>query len=147
MIVIGELKDRETTELALEAAETGHLVLSTLNTLSAQKAVERLLGAFVNGEQASIRERLGRMLRCVVCQRLIPRTHEGERVAVFEIVPADSVLEEKPPGLPALDKEIERLVRSGVITPESAVAHALDPASLARALESSRPGSRKAAAL
>jgi twitching motility protein PilT len=143
VIVVGELKDRETTELALEAAETGHLVLSTLNTLNAGKTVERLLGSFANGEQASIRERLGRMLRCVVCQRLIPRTHDSERVAVFEIVPPDSLpgMEGSPvSGRPGLDAEIERLVRSGVVTPETALAHALDPASLARALDSPRPG-------
>jgi twitching motility protein PilT len=146
IIVIGELKDRETTELALEAAETGHLVLSTLNTLNAPKAVERLLGSFANGEQASIRERLARMLRSIVCQRLIPRTRDGERVAVFEIVPPDAVLrgEEKPvPGVPTLDEEIERLVRAGVITSETALAHALDPASLARALAPSAPGRGK----
>jgi len=146
MIVIGELKDRETTELALEAAETGHLVLSTLNTLNAEKAVERLRGSFASGEQASVRERLGRILRCVVCQRLIPRIRDGERVAVFELVPPESVLAgERSPrsGMRGLDEEMERLVRSGVIAPEIALAHALDPASLARALASSRPGSRK----
>ena len=144
IIVIGELKDRETTELALEAAETGHLVLFTLNTLNAPKAVERLLSSFANGEQASIRERLTRMLRCIVCQRLIPRTRDGERVAVFEIVPPDAVrrgAENPVPGTRTLDEEIERLVRAGVITRETALAHALDPASLARALASSRPGS------
>jgi len=146
MIVIGELKDRETTELSLEAAETGHLVLSTLNTLNAQKAVERLLGSFANGEQASVRERLGRILRCVVCQRLIPQVRDGERVAVFEIVPPESVRagEANPrSGMRSLDKEMERLVRTGVIAPETALAHALDPASLARALASSAPGGRK----
>jgi twitching motility protein PilT len=146
IIVIGELKDRETTELALEAVETGHLVLSTLNTLNAPKAVERLLGSFANGEQASIRERLARMLRCIVCQRLIPRTRDGERVAVFEIVPPDAVLrgaENPVPGTRTLDEEIERLVRTGAIASETALAHALDPASLARALASSAPGSGK----
>jgi len=146
VIVVGELKDRETTELALEAAETGHLVLSTLNTLNAQKAVERLLGSFANGEEASIRERLGRMLRCVVCQRLIPRTHDSERVAVFEIVPPVSLstLEgSHSSGTPGLDGEIERLVRAGVITPEAALAHALDPVSLARTLKSPAARSRK----
>lgn len=149
IIVIGELKDRETTELALEAAETGHLVLSTLNTLSAPKAVDRLLGSFANGEQAGIRERLARMLRCIVCQRLIPRTRDGERVAVFEIVPPDTVLrgaEDPVPGMRTLDEEIERLVRTGAITSETALAHALDPASLARALASSAPGSGKTTA-
>jgi twitching motility protein PilT len=146
IIVIGELKDRETTELALEAAETGHLVLSTLNTLNAPKAVERLLGSFANAEQASIRERLARVLRCIVCQRLIPRTRDGERVAVFEIVPPDAVLrgaENPVPGTRTLDEEIERLVRTGAIASETALAHALDPASLARALASSAPGSGK----
>src|SRR5258707_962004 len=76
VIAVGELKDCETMELALEAAETGHLVLSTMNTLNARKTVERFVGAFPGTEQAAVRERLGLMLRCVVSQRLLPRKNE-----------------------------------------------------------------------
>src|SRR5260370_20992914 len=85
VIAVGELKDRETMELALEAAETGHLVLSTMNTLNAHKTVERFVGAFPGTEQATVRERLGLMLRCVISQRLLPRKNERGRVAVFEM--------------------------------------------------------------
>jgi twitching motility protein PilT len=69
-IVVGELKDRETAELALQAAETGHLVLSTLTTMTPEKAVERILGSFSVAEQSSIKERLARTLRVIVGQRL-----------------------------------------------------------------------------
>ncbi|HEX6803554.1 MAG TPA: ATPase, T2SS/T4P/T4SS family [Terriglobales bacterium] len=149
VIVVGELKDREAVELVLDAAEAGHLVLSTLNTMTAQKAVERLLGWFASSEQASLRQRLGRILRCVVCQRLIPRTQEGERMAVFEIVKPDWLLATGEASGAAernftggLDTEIERLARSGVITPEAALAHALDPVALSQRLQSRAPRNR-----
>ena len=148
VIVVGELKEPQTMELALEAAETGHLVLSTLNTLNAKKAVARIVGAFQNGEQAGIRERLSRVLRCVVCQRLIPRKQDGERVAVFEIVRPDSpflglaenqiVASGTQSSSHGLDAEIERFVRAGTISSESALANALDPNALAKKLASPR---------
>src|SRR5207248_6108006 len=83
VIAVGELKDRETMELALEAAETGHLVLSTLNTLNAQQTVERFVAAFPAAEQAGTRERIGRMLRFVISQRLVPKREDNNRIAVF----------------------------------------------------------------
>jgi len=85
VIAVGELKDRDTAELALEAAETGHLVLSTLNTLNAQQTIDRLAGLFLAGEQAAARERITRMLRCVISQRLI-RQDDVRRTAEFEIM-------------------------------------------------------------
>src|SRR5436305_13799375 len=88
VIAVGELKDRETMELALEAAETAHLVLSTVNTLNTQQTVERFLGAFPASEQAATRERLARMLRYVISQRLVPRQEGSARVAVFELLKA-----------------------------------------------------------
>src|SRR6266487_4212465 len=92
VIAVGELKDRETMELALEAAETGHLVLSTLNTLNAQQTVERFVAAFPAAEQAGARERLARMLRYVISQRLVPRSESSHRIAVFEILKSGSKL-------------------------------------------------------
>src|SRR6266567_1730121 len=90
VIAVGELKERETMELALEAAETGHLVLSTLNTVNAKQTVERFVGTFPPAEHAAIRDRLARMLRFLICQRLVPRRQDGRRVAVFETLKSDS---------------------------------------------------------
>lgn len=142
VIVVGELKDRESMELALDAAESGHLVLSTLNTVNAAKTIERFVGVFPATEQAAVRERLARMLRYVVRQRLIPRKQDGERVAVFEIVTPEMLSaclhEEKNRkavmrALPnALDSEIERLVREGIVSRETALAHISDPAKLSK---------------
>jgi twitching motility protein PilT len=142
VIAVGELKDRETMELALEAAETGHLVLSTLNTLNAQQTVERFVAAFPAAEQAGARERLARMLRYVISQRLVPRTEGSHRIAVFEVLKSGSKLLDrllegtgnsgrKSTGL---DEEIAKLVRAGMVTPEIALAHAIDPRELAKKL-------------
>src|SRR5437660_6552229 len=84
VILVGELRDRETMEMVLEAAETGHLVLSSLNAPNAVKTLERIAGAFPATEQASIRARLAKTLRYVISQRLIPR-RDGGRVAILEI--------------------------------------------------------------
>ena len=155
VIAVGELKDRETMELALEAAETGHLVLSTMNTLNAHKTVERFVGAFPGAEQAAVRERLRLMLRCVISQRLLPRKNEGGRVAAFEIVNSGPGLlgnlpeahsrgkrdhggGRSPSGTGEMDAEIERLVASGTVTPEIALAHAVDAAALVKRLSAAK---------
>ena len=140
VIVVGELKERLTMELALEAAETGHLVLSTLTTMTPEKAVERVVSAFAASEQQTVKDRLARMLRCIVCQRLVPR-QDGERVAVFEVVdgnaPSLGLQPEDTDVRPALgngsrriDAELERLIRSNVVVLDVALMHAVDPASL-----------------
>jgi twitching motility protein PilT len=144
VIAVGELKDRETMELAIEAAETGHLVLSTLNTLNAQQTVERFVAAFPAAEQAGARERLARMLRYVISQRLVPRSEGSHRIAVFEVLKSGSKLldrllegassltsQSKSDGL---DAEIEKLVRAGLVTQEIALAHAINPRELAKRL-------------
>jgi twitching motility protein PilT len=146
VIAVGELKDRETMDLALEAAETGHLVLSTLNTLKAHQTVERFVAAFPATEQASTRERLARMLRFMISQRLVPRSEGSHRIAVFEVLKSGSKLldrllegtissgRSKSCGL---DAEIEKLVRAGIVAPEIALAHAVDSRELAKKLATS----------
>ncbi len=144
VIAVGELKDRETMELALEAAETGHVVLSTLNTLNAQQTVERIVNAFPSSEQGGVRDRLARMLRFLICQRLVPRQLDGRRVAVFETLKSESQMLDGLLCNPAhacanddtdgLDLQIERLVRAGVVSPEIALAHAIDPRELSKKL-------------
>src|ERR1700721_3542497 len=86
VILVGEMRDKETIEIALEAAETGHLVLSTLHTIDASKTVERIIGAFPMGEQQIIRNRLGKSFRAIISQRLIPRKDGSGRGAIVEIL-------------------------------------------------------------
>ena len=85
VIMIGEMRDRQTVEIALNAAETGHLVLSTLHTTSAGQSINRILGMFERDEESQIRVRLAEMLRYVVCQRLVPKL-SGGRHLITEIM-------------------------------------------------------------
>src|ERR1041384_3222986 len=86
VILVGEMRDRETIEVALEAAETGHLVLSTLHTIDAAKTVERIIGVFPKNEEQIIRTRLSQSFRFIVSQRLIPRADRQGRIAVLHIL-------------------------------------------------------------
>jgi len=86
VILIGEMRDFETTEIALEAAETGHLVLSTLHTIDASKTVDRIIGLYPKSEEQVIRTRLAQTFRYIVSQRLIPRADGRGRIAAVEIL-------------------------------------------------------------
>lgn len=86
VILIGEMRDFETTEIALEAAETGHLVLSTLHTIDASKTVDRIIGLYPKSEEHVIRTRLAQTFRYIVSQRLIPRADGRGRIAAVEIL-------------------------------------------------------------
>jgi twitching motility protein PilT len=88
VILVGEMRDRETVSIALSAAETGHLVLSTLHTIDAGQTINRILGMFEIEEQEQIRARLADTLRWVISQRLVPRIGGG-RFALFEIMGAN----------------------------------------------------------
>jgi twitching motility protein PilT len=154
VILVGDIRDRETTEMLLEAAETGHLVLSSLNTLDAAKTVERLVSGFAFGEQQAVRSRIAKTLRYVVSQRLIPRKDGAGRVAVVEILKAnprthDCLEHGDPPrqnlltimkesaseGMQHFDGEIEKLVRSGVLDLETALQHSSHPQELREVLQ------------
>jgi twitching motility protein PilT len=154
VIMAGEIRDRETMEMLLEAAETGHLVLSSLNTVDAAKAVERVFGNFSFSEQAGVRARLAKTLRCVAAQRLLPRKDESGRVAVVELLkvvpstrecieygeyPAKTLLklmkENAADGMQHFDAEIEELVRTEIVSPETALAYATDPQALRQSLK------------
>ncbi len=86
VILIGEMRDFETTEIALEAAETGHLVLSTLHTIDASKTVDRIIGLYPKNEEQVIRTRLAQTFRYIISQRLIPRADRRGRIAAVEIL-------------------------------------------------------------
>ena len=152
VILVGELRDRETMEMVLEAAETGHLVLSGLNAPDTSKTLERIVGAFPVAEQSSLRGRLAKALRYVTSQRLIPR-RDGGRVAILEIFKntsrtvhhlecadssGDALLEAVKngvsEGMQHFDGEIEKLVRAEIADLEVALSYATDPLQLQRAL-------------
>jgi twitching motility protein PilT len=152
VILVGELRDRETMEMVLEAAETGHLLLSGLNAPDTSKTLERIVGAFPVAEQASLRGRLAKALRYVISQRLIPR-RDGGRVAILEIFKntprtvhrlecadssGDTLLEVVKngvsEGMQHFDGEIEKLVRAEIADLEVALRYASDPQQLQQAL-------------
>jgi twitching motility protein PilT len=128
------MRDKETIEIALEAAETGHLVPSTLHTIDASKTVARIIGAFPMGEQQIIRNRLGKSFRAIISQRLIPRKDGSGRVAIVEILKStlrtreyiekgeqdgktllEAMADGDTEGMQHFDGEIEKLVRAGVV--------------------------------
>jgi len=153
VILVGEMRDRETMEMVLEAAETGHLVLTTLNTVDVAKTVERIVGAFGAPEQSSIRSRLARTFRYVISQRLIPRKDGTGRIAIVEMVKAHSHIQScieindhsgqnllqamrdgASDGMQYFDGELEKLVRVGVVDFDIAVMHATNPRELRQTL-------------
>ncbi|HUK30989.1 MAG TPA: PilT/PilU family type 4a pilus ATPase [Candidatus Acidoferrum sp.] len=146
VILVGEMRDKETIEIALEAAETGHLVFSTLHTIDASKTVERIIGAFPLSDQQVIRTRLSKAFRFIVSQRLVPRKDGEGRVACMEILKStmrtreyvergegegksllDAMRDGANEGMQHFDGELERMVRDGTIELEAAFAYASNP--------------------
>jgi twitching motility protein PilT len=149
VILVGEMRDRETMEIALEAAETGHLVLSTLHTIDASKTVERILGVFPLNEQNAIRNRLSKSFRFFISQRLLPKKDGKGRIPVFEILKSsmrtreyiekgegdgkslvDAMRDGSEDGMRHFDGELERLVRAGEIDIEAALLYASNAGNL-----------------
>jgi twitching motility protein PilT len=149
VILIGEMRDVETIEIAMEAAETGHLVLSTLHTIDAAKTVDRIVGVFPKDQEPQIRTRLSQSFRYVISQRLLPKVGGG-RVAALEILKStmrtrdyvvkgenegrsltDAMHDGSVDGMQTFDDEIEKLWNQGVISKETALAYASNPTNLA----------------
>lgn len=143
VILIGEMRDFETTEIALEAAETGHLVLSTLHTIDASKTVDRIIGLYPKNEEAVIRTRLAQTFRYIVSQRLIPRADRRGRIAAVEILRSsprtreyieegeadgksllDAMRDGKLDGMQDFDTVIRDFVERGVVSLEDGLAFA-----------------------
>ena len=149
VILVGEMRDKETIEIALEAAETGHLVLSTLHTTDASKTVERIIGVFPLAEQQTMRNRFARSFRFIVSQRLLPRKEGKGRVAAIEILKStvrtreylekgevegksllDAMRDGDTEGMQHFDGEIEKLTRQGAIDYATAMAYSTNPGNL-----------------
>ncbi|HEX5885434.1 MAG TPA: PilT/PilU family type 4a pilus ATPase [Pyrinomonadaceae bacterium] len=143
VILVGEMRDRETIEVALEAAETGHLVLSTLHTIDASKTVDRIIGVFPKNEEKVIRTRIAQSFRFIVSQRLIPLSDGKGRVAAIEILKStmrtreyiekgesegksliDAMEQGDQDGMQTFDTVLENLIRDGVVSIEGALPYA-----------------------
>ena len=153
VILVGEMRDRETVEIGLTAAETGHLVLTTLHTVDAGQTFNRILGMFTNEEEKQVRIRLADTVRWIVSQRLLPKIGGG-RVAAFEVLRSNLRVKEsilngesegktyyemmqagKPFGMTTFDDYIIGIYEQGLITQETALAYASHKAVAGRGID------------
>jgi len=147
------MRDRETLEIGLAAAETGHLVVSTLHTTDSGQTVNRMLGMFETDEERQVRMRLADSLRWIVCQRLLPKVGGG-RVAAIELMGMnlrvqdiilngesegktfyEVIQESEALGMQTFDTHILKLFREGLITAETALSYASKKSVVARGLD------------
>jgi twitching motility protein PilT len=166
VILVGEMRDKETIEIALEASETGHLVMSTLHTIDASKTVERIVGVFPLADQQAIRTRLAKAFRFIVSQRLIPKKDGKGRVAAVEVLKStmrtreyvekgenegksllDAMRDGDTDGMQHFDGELDKFIRSGVVDFETALGFATNAGNLRLELQDylEDPKNRKAA--
>jgi twitching motility protein PilT len=153
VILVGEMRDRETVEIGLSASETGHLVLTTLHTTDAGSTINRILGMFSNEDEQQIRIRLSDSLRWIVCQRLLPKVGGG-RVATFEILSTslrvkDAILNGEAEGktfydimeagnafgMVTFDQHLISLYEQGLITQETAIGYASHRGAVGRGID------------
>ena len=153
VILVGEMRDRETVEIGLSAAETGHLVLSTLHTVDAGQTINRIVGMFSQEEEQQIRIRLADTIRWIICQRLLPKVGGG-RVALLEIMTSnlrvkDTIINGETEdktfyeiitngdayGMWTFDQHILKLYQEGLITEETALAYASRKAVVGRGID------------
>jgi twitching motility protein PilT len=149
VILVGEMRDRETMEVALEASETGHLVLSTLHTIDAAKTVERIIGVFPLSEQQGIRIRLSKAFRFIVSQRLLPRKDGKGRIPAIEVLKStmrtreyvekgeaegksllDAMRDGSIDGMQHFDGVIEDFIRNGTVDFDAGMSYATNAGNL-----------------
>jgi twitching motility protein PilT len=153
VILVGEMRDVETISIALEASETGHLVLSTLHTIDASKTIDRIVGVFPKNEERQVRTRFSQAFKWVVSQRLIPKLGGG-RTAICEILRStsrtkeyvqegeregkslvDAMSDGALEGMQTFDGELEKLINAGVIDKETGLSYATNRTNLQLQLE------------
>jgi twitching motility protein PilT len=153
VILVGEMRDVETIEIAFEAAETGHLVLSTLHTIDASRTVDRVIGVFPKSEEAFVRARLATTFAYIVSQRLVPKADGKGRVAAIEILKStgrtrdyiekgerdgkslvDAMNDGEVDGMQSFDRVLERMAREGAITAATALTYASNRTNLQLAI-------------
>ena len=149
IILVGEMRDLETIETALTAAETGHLVFSTLHTNSAPATIDRIVDVFPTNQQAQVRVQLANVLEGIVCQQLIPVREGSGRVAAFEVMVANTAIRNliregksfqltsqiqtgRKQGMQTMDESLLKLFEQKKIFAEDAVRFALDPGAMTK---------------
>lgn len=147
VILVGELRDLETMKLACTAAETGHLVLATLHTMSAAKTIDRFIDVFPEAEKSIVRTMLSESLHAVVAQTLLKKAEGSGRIAAHEIMIGTSAIRNliregktsqihntimtgSSHGMITMDQSLKKLVRSGLVDPALARSVAYDPEQL-----------------
>src|SRR4029079_18065614 len=137
VILVGEMRDLETVATALTAAETGHLILSTLHTSDAAQAIHRIVDVFPPAQQTQIKQQLALSLNAIVCQQLIPRSDTAGRAVAVEVLLANQAVRNhirndklqnlateltlgKRQGMISFEDSLARLVQQGLITPDDA---------------------------
>ena len=148
VIMLGEMRDLDTIRTAITAAETGHLLLSSLHTIGAAKTVDCMIDTFPAKQQAQIRVQLSMVLKAVVSQRLIP-TKDGQRVAVFEVMTVNPAIQNmirdgrthqidnvifggSDKNMISMDAELQKMVRENKISRENALLYATNPETLSK---------------
>lgn len=123
VILVGEMRDFETISIAITAAETGHLVLSTLHTMGAVKTIDRIIGAFPSDQQQQVRTQLSSVLEGVISQQLIPDKVTGGRVAALEVMIAtDAIRNQIREGKAhQIDSSLQMGAKDGMITMDSSI--------------------------
>ena len=153
VILVGEMRDVETISIALEASETGHLVLSTLHTIDASKTIDRIVGVFPKNEERQVRTRFSQAFKWVVSQRLVPK-QGGGRMAVCEILRStsrtkeyvqegeregksliDAMADGALEGMQTFDGELEKLINAGLVDKETGLSYAPNRTNLVLRLE------------
>lgn len=152
VILIGEMRDIETISIAITAAETGHLVLSTLHTIGAAKTIDRVIDVFPPFQQQQIRIQLAAILQGIISQQLIPRREDNGRVAAREIMVSNSAIQNliregkshqihssiqtgSKYGMKTMDMSIVELYKNGLITYEDAISYAIDKDMIKRMID------------
>ena len=150
VVLLGEMRDLDTIRTAITAAETGHLLLSSLHTIGAAKTIDRIIDTFPAEQQTQIRVQLSMVLKAVVSQRLIP-TVDGKREAVFELMTVNNAIQNlirdgrthqidnaiyggTNRDMISMDSELQRLFRAGRITKDTAISYAVNPDTLSKRL-------------
>ncbi|MCB9616958.1 MAG: PilT/PilU family type 4a pilus ATPase [Sandaracinus sp.] len=165
VILVGELRDQATIEIAVNAAETGHLVFATVHTTSAAATIDRLVHSLPAGRQGLVRGMLAESLRAVLCQQLLKRIDEpGKRVLACEVMVNNDaiahlvrndkayqipsvILTHRDQGMQLMDGVLEDLVRAGAVDPEDALLKAVDKSAFSRVLDAARKGERSHASV
>jgi len=147
VILVGEMRSRESFDCALKAADTGHLVLSTMHTLNSTQAVSRILNLYSVDEHQSIRHALANNLVAIISQRLIPSLHDGSLVPAVEILNNNSLVQalladnrldklqqaienSRSEGMQTFNQSLVGLVQNGLVSEEEAMIHASNPEAL-----------------